>query len=196
MVIAVALVFLTLGYLSAIPQGTSDAKQSGGSNVSERPVDAAYVKFEGIDGEAQDKDHKGWSDLLSFNQAISNPIDDDRIHRRQRGALVEDIICVKELDKASPKIAEKAIKGQIIPKVELHFTDSYSNEDVVYYKYELTNVIITSYSVGSENLDEEYPEESFALNFEEIKVTYTETDNQGKKKGNVEYTWNVEEGES
>ncbi|MCZ6673375.1 MAG: type VI secretion system tube protein Hcp [Verrucomicrobia bacterium] len=26
---------------------------------------AAYIKFEGIDGEAKDKDHKGWSDLSS-----------------------------------------------------------------------------------------------------------------------------------
>jgi type VI secretion system secreted protein Hcp len=195
MVIAVALVFLTLGYLSAIPQGTSDAKSEENSE-SERPVDAAYIKFDGIEGEAQDKDHKGWSELLSFEQGISNPIDEDRIHRRQRGALVEDIICVKELDKSSPKIAESACKGKVIPTVQLHFTDSYSNENVVYYKYELTNVRITSYSVGSENLDEEYPKESIGLDFEEIKVTYTETDNQGKKKGNVEYTWKVEEGEN
>ena len=35
-----------------------------------------------------------------------------------------------------------------------------------------------------------------SLNFEEIKVTYTETDSKGSKKGNVEYTWKVEEGES
>jgi len=36
--------------------------------------------------------------------------------------------------------------------------------------------------------------EDLSLNFEEIKVTYTETDNTGKKKGNVEYSWKVEEG--
>ena len=37
--------------------------------------------------------------------------------------------------------------------------------------------------------------EDFSLNFEEIKVTYTENDNKGKSKGNVEYSWKVEEGE-
>jgi len=34
------------------------------------------------------------------------------------------------------------------------------------------------------------------LNFEEIKVTYTECDSSGQSKGNVEYSWKVEEGES
>ena len=40
------------------------------------------------------------------------------------------------------------------------------------------------------------PTESFSLNGEEIKVTYTEADSKGKSKGNVEYSWKVEEGEA
>jgi len=35
---------------------------------------AAYIKFDGVDGESKDKDHKGWSDLMSFGQAIHTPI--------------------------------------------------------------------------------------------------------------------------
>ena len=38
------------------------------------------------------------------------------------------------------------------------------------------------------------PMESFSLNFEEIKQTYTEYDSKGKKQGNVEMGWKVEEG--
>lgn len=34
---------------------------------------AAYIKFDGIEGESTDKDHKGWSDLMSFGQAIHTP---------------------------------------------------------------------------------------------------------------------------
>ncbi|MBW2092594.1 MAG: type VI secretion system tube protein Hcp [Deltaproteobacteria bacterium] len=29
---------------------------------------AAYIKFDGVDGESQDKDHKDWIDVLSFSQ--------------------------------------------------------------------------------------------------------------------------------
>ena len=31
------------------------------------------------------------------------------------------------------------------------------------------------------------------MNYEEIKVVYTENDASGQKKGNVEYTWKVVE---
>jgi len=33
----------------------------------------AFLKIEGISGEAQDKDHKGWSDLLSYSWSLSQP---------------------------------------------------------------------------------------------------------------------------
>jgi len=64
-----------------------------------------------------------------------------------------------------------------------------------YYKYELENVMVTSfYSSGS--TEECVPVETVTFNFEEITVTYTETDSEGKSKGNVEFNWRVEEGET
>lgn len=56
--------------------------------------------------------------------------------------------------------------------------------------------MVTSYNVGGSGQSEEVPMEDFSLNFEQIKVTYTENDSTGKKKGNVEYEWKVEEGKS
>jgi type VI protein secretion system component Hcp len=74
-------------------------------------------------------------------------------------------------------------------------TASYTDAGrVTYYKYELTNVMVTSYSISGTGDD--IPMEDFSLNYEEIKVTYTENDSAGKSKGNVEYSWKVEEGEA
>jgi type VI protein secretion system component Hcp len=56
--------------------------------------------------------------------------------------------------------------------------------------------MVTSYSVSGAGQSEDVPMEDFSLNYEEIKVTYTEHDSKGKKKGNIEYSWKVEEGES
>jgi type VI secretion system Hcp family effector len=109
--------------------------------------------------------------------------------------IVEDIACVKELDKSSPKLAEAVCKGKVFPKVEIHLTASYTNAGrQTYYAYELKNVLVTSYNISGEGQAEAVPTETFSLNFEEVKVTYTECDNTGKKKGNVEYQWKVEEG--
>ncbi|TWU31937.1 Hcp family type VI secretion system effector [Novipirellula artificiosorum] len=159
---------------------------------------AAYIKFDGVDGECLDKDHKKWSDLLSFSQGVHKPGGGATGSTRRRGdTILEDIQCVKELDKSSPKIAEAVCKGKVFPKVEIELTASYTDAGrVTYYRYELKNVSVTSYQIGGAGQADDVPTENFSLNFEEIKVTYTENDSAGKKKGNVEYSWKVEEGES
>lgn len=158
---------------------------------------AAFIKFDGVDGEAQDKDHKNWSDLRSFSQGAVQPGGGATGSSRRRGdVILQDINCTKELDKASPKLAESMCKGKVFPKVEIHLTASYTDAGrVTYYAYELKNVMVTSYNISGSGQSEDVPVEDFALNFEEIKVTYTENDNAGKSKGNVEYTWKVEEAE-
>jgi len=158
---------------------------------------AAYIKFDGIDGEAQDKDHKNWSDILSFGQGLHQPGGASTGPTRRRGdVILDDITITKELDKASPKIAESICKGKVFPKVEIHLTASYTDAGrQTYYAYELKNVLVTSYNIGGSGQSEDVPVEDVSLNFEEIKVTYTENDSKGKKKGNIEYTWKVEEGD-
>ena len=104
---------------------------------------AAYIKFDGIEGEAQDKDHKSWSDLASVGQGIVQPGGGSTGPTRRRGDVVlEDLHCSKELDKASPKIAESICKGKIFPKVEIHLTASTTDAGrVTYFAYELKNVM-------------------------------------------------------
>lgn len=159
---------------------------------------AAYIKFDGVDGEAKDKDHDKWSDLLSFSQGMTQPGGGATGATRRRGdVIVDDVNLVKELDKSSPKIAEAVCQGKVFPKVEIHLTASIAGAGrVTYYVYELKNALVTSYSIGGSGQAEEVPTENFSINFEEIKTTYTEYDSAGKKVGNVEYSWKVEEAES
>ena len=158
---------------------------------------AAYMKFDGLDGECQDKDHKNWSDIMSFSQVVHKPGGGTGATRRRGDVVLEDIVVTKELDKASPKLAEAVCKGRVFPKVEIHVTASYTDAGrVTYYAYELKNVQVASYNINGSGQADQVPMEDMSLNFEEIKVTYTENDAKGKKKGNIEYSWKVEEGES
>jgi type VI secretion system secreted protein Hcp len=150
---------------------------------------AGYIKFDGVDGESKDANHDKWIDITSFQQTIT----------RAQGAVratpvFEDIQVVKEVDKSSPKLAESLAREQMFPSVIIHFTKSIGGvEEQTYYTYELKNVMITSYSIGG--TADTLPREEISLNFEEIKATYTEYDDKsGQKKGNVEYSWKVEEG--
>jgi type VI secretion system secreted protein Hcp len=148
----------------------------------------AYIKFDGIDGESRDSNHKGWSDLLSFDQSIHKP-DAAVATTRRRGAVVlEDIVVVKGIDKASPKLSEAVCKGKVFPKVEIHLASG----PTTWYAYELTNAQVTSYSVSGPGSSGEAPMEEVSIRFEGFKVIYTERDSSGRPKGNVEFEWRAE----
>ncbi len=151
-----------------------------------------FIRFDGVDGESQNKDHIGWCNALSFSQGQILPA--GSAGSPQRGNVVfEDIVVIKELDKASPKLAEAACKGTVFPRVEIHLTRLYTGL-VTYYAYELKNVQIVGYRIGGSGYSEHVPTEELSLSFEEIKVTYTEFDDGGRAKGNVEYEWRLEGG--
>jgi type VI secretion system secreted protein Hcp len=155
---------------------------------------AAYIKFDGVDGESLAKGHEKWSDLIDFSQAVHKIGAGATGAARRRGTpVLEDVQCKKLLDKASPKLAEAVCNGKVFPKVEIHLKNAtLDSSRETYYKYELKNVLVTSYNVQGGSQDK--PMESFSLNFEEIKVTYTEMDAKGNKKGDTQYGWDVEKG--
>jgi type VI secretion system secreted protein Hcp len=107
--------------------------------------------------------------------------------------VLEDIVVVKELDKSSPKLMEKCAMGAVMPSLVIDVCRAAGGS--TYYKYELENVMVTSFH-SSGSTEEGVPVETVTFNFEEITVTYTETDKEGKSKGNVEFNWKVEEGET
>ncbi|MGA2254366.1 MAG: type VI secretion system tube protein Hcp [Thermoguttaceae bacterium] len=156
---------------------------------------ALFIKFDGVDGQAKDKDHKGWADTLSMTWGVHKAGGGATGQTRHRGvATVEDFVITKELDKSSPKLAEGVLTGKVYPKVEIHDTATYGDGRATFLKFELKNVHITSYNLSAAGGGDAVPTEVMTLNPEEIKKTYVEYDEKGGKKGNVEMTWKVEEG--
>ena len=132
---------------------------------------ALFIKFDGVDGEAQDKDHKGWSDILSFSWGLHKAGAGATGQTRRRGvATVEDVVCTKEYDKSSPKLCEAVCSGKVFPKVEIHNTATYAENRATFLKYELKNVLVTSHNVGASGAGDAVPTETMSLNFEEIKL--------------------------
>ncbi|HEX9890070.1 MAG TPA: type VI secretion system tube protein Hcp [Nitriliruptorales bacterium] len=154
-----------------------------------------YIKIGDIKGESTDAAHGEWIDLQSVSHSIQRPSGSNTGATRQRSsATFGDIVCVKQLDKSTPKLMESISSGRnhATTMVELLRDVGSDAPPAVYLKIELTNVQITSYDLnGSTGA---VPTESFSLNYEEIKVTYTPYDDTGKAGGKVEYSWKVEEG--
>ncbi len=161
------------------------------------PASAGFIKFDGIDGESKDSNHDKWIDVLSISYGIHRPMAAgiSGSTRQRSAATFGDVVLVKEIDKSSPKLQEKIATGEVIPKLEIELTSpSRGDSRETYLKYELTNVMVTSYRISGSTGGDAVPTETIAINFEEIKVTYTEFDDTGRSRGNTETTWKVEEG--
>ena len=158
---------------------------------------AAFAKYDGIDGESVDSNHDKWIDVLSIDWGAHKPGGGTTGQSRRRGAaVVEDITLTIEYEKASPKLQEKCLMGEIIPKLELELTSTYGGARATYLRYELKNVMVTSYQTNASGNDEAGPPTVvIGNNFEEIKTTYTEYDQEGNNKGNVETSFKVGKGE-
>ncbi len=144
-----------------------------------------YLSYEGIDGESLDPDGVESSEVYGYSHSISNPYDPatGELTIKQHSPLR----VMKPLDKASPKLQEKCVTGSVIPTVTLKL---YFKIDSVFKKFlaiELINAKITSYQGFGTVKVSELPKETVSFTYETIKVTYTEYDDAGNSKGNVEY---------
>jgi type VI secretion system secreted protein Hcp len=166
-----------------------------GDNPNQPPVEFAggwFAKYDGIDGESKDANHDKWIDVLSYDWGMRKPGGAATGQSRRRGApIVEPFEMTFEYEKASPKLLEKCLLGEIIPKLEVELTANYGGARATYLKYEMKNVSCKAYHVGG-YADGTPPTVVIANNFEEIKVTYTEYDSEGNKGGNVETSYKVE----
>lgn len=156
---------------------------------------AAYMKLGDIKGESTDAGHKDWIDLFSISHEIDRTTKNTAAARQRSSVTFGDVVVVKEVDTSTPKLQESIAKGNKITTAEIDFTRSSDDgRQVTYLKYELKNVMISSYSFHGESSGDQIPTDQISLNFEEIKVTYYPKNSEGTS-GKVEYSWKVEKGE-
>ncbi|MGM0575435.1 MAG: Hcp family type VI secretion system effector [Myxococcota bacterium] len=147
---------------------------------------AGYIRFDGIEGEAEAKGYEGWSRLHSVAQVIhrsgAEGVDED--------AVLEDLLVAKRVDVASPLIAQAICEGRVFPKVEIHLTRTgKEGGEARYFTWVLEGARVVDYSVGGRAERDEHPVEEISLAFDAIRGVYTRLDAQGKARGEVAYRW-------
>jgi type VI secretion system secreted protein Hcp len=174
----------------------NEAPLSAGKNHLDRIIKmAAYIKFDGIDGEVVEKDHEKWVELSSFSNGLSKSGGNQTGSQRVQGVTIfEDIRCSKNSDKTTPKLLKAMAEGKSFPKVEIHVTTTTDSGPQTIMAYELKDVYVTSYDISGTG--EDRPGEGMSLNYEEIKIEYFPVDSKGKKGGGIDFAWNVAKGKS
>ncbi len=137
---------------------------------------AAYIKFDGVDGESVSKGHEKWIELLSYSWGVS------QLGQGGTGAgkvSVKDFTIVKRIDKASPLLFLGTAEGKVVPKVTLSLTRNAGGREVEYYSIILNDVLISGISsAGAATAGaDERPMESVSFKvFPKVEIRYTPID--------------------
>ncbi len=139
-----------------------------------------YLKIEGLPGESADAAHRGEIEASSWSfgatQAASPRFGGGAGAGRaaMAGPGTQEpptgpgaITVSKTYDAASPKLLQACAQGKHFPKATLSVRKSGGGQQE-YTSYELENVMVSSYSLGSSGGDR--PMESLSLNFTKIEM--------------------------
>lgn len=157
---------------------------------------AGYLKIGDIKGESTDKKHKEWIDLTSVSQGLSRPTGGVNTSRNKGSVQCGDVNCTKKMDASTPKLIQACCDGTNYPEVLIDICASQgAGERVPFFSWKLTNVRVTSYSLGG-SADDSDLFESLSLNYEKIDWVYDKMGKDAKSTGKIDASWKVEEGEA
>jgi type VI secretion system secreted protein Hcp len=150
----------------------------------------AYLIVDGIPGPSTSKQNA--IDILAFSFGASNSsvigAGSSGGETRAGRAHVSDLSITKVLDKTSPLMFDHCVSGDLIKKVELSYDKPMGNQQEVYFKVLMTDVLVTSIQ---ESGSSENPTESITFAFATVKVSYN-PEKDGKLAGFVEKGWDVQ----
>ena len=153
-----------------------------------------FLKIAPLVGERQDKDHKGWFDLLNFNLNVT-----------QTGSMAfgggggtgqanfGDIPITVYVGKHSPEALLRCATGKHFDKAEIICRKA-GDTPMDYLKIELEQVMITSYQMNP-GYGDALPTESWNLDYAKISYSYQDQNEKGAPGGWTTKFYNVKTNE-
>jgi type VI secretion system secreted protein Hcp len=147
-----------------------------------------YIKFDGIDGESQDSDHRGEIEVLSWSWGFSNAAPASGGSGAGSGrAVPADLTFVHRYDKASPVLAKVGISGRHLRTATLSARKSGEGQKD-FLKVTLKEVRITS--VQHQGQDDQIAE-IVTLRAREVGNEYKPQSPDGALGVPVKFNWNI-----
>ncbi len=145
----------------------------------------AYLKIEGIPGEAKQKGYENWIHLDGWTWGSSTAGASDRGGGLIGGKVqMQDFNFTKMTDKATPKLFEACCKGEVFKEIKLHMVRMPENQVVLDFKFE--HCIVSGYQTGGGSGDGGVPVENGSLNFSKVFFQLSAMKEDGTKEGMVQ----------
>ena len=144
-----------------------------------------FLKLEGVEGESADDKHKGEIDVQSFSWGATN----SGTHSGGGGGgagkvSVQDFHFVMGMNKASPKLFERACTGEHIPKAILTCRKAGTKQQE-YLIIKFTDLLVSSYQTGGSSHGDVVPTDQISLNFAKLEIEYKEQKKDGTLGGAI-----------
>lgn len=151
-----------------------------------------FVNISNIEGESSDASHRGWIEALTYSDAVFQKPSaaPSSIGGACAGqADFKPFAFSKQVDRASPLLAQACAAGTHIDTIRLEIWRSGSNK-VKYMEYTLSDCLISAVLVAS---GIELPLELVKIDFGKIQWCYVQQDQQGGAPiGQIATGWNLE----
>jgi type VI secretion system secreted protein Hcp len=132
------------------------------------------TKLEGFTKETSDSGNVG-IEILSYSWNVSNPVQasPSNVGRTTGRPNFGELVLTKRLDSTTPIICDDCASAKNLGDVVFSLVrqDEAAGENLCYMKYELSNTLISSVSVGGSG---EIPIETISLNYSAINWIYVE----------------------
>lgn len=140
---------------------------------------AIYLKYDGIDGDATQEQHKKWFDIQSLQWGVGRGIMTTTGSAQNREASepsVSEVTVTMTMDRASTKLFEQACVGADGKLVTIDLCAT-GDPGPLYLQYKLDQTLVSGYSVSSGG---DRPSISVSLNFSKIEMKYIPLDEDNK----------------
>ena len=147
-----------------------------------------HIKFDGVDGEATHKDHKGEIEVLSWSWGVSNAPGTTGGGSGRGKASPGDMQLTHLYDKASPVLAKSCASGRHFKQAVITCRKSGEGQKD-FLKITMKEVFISSVQPSGGSGGELV--ESVSVSYKDIEFAYKPQDDKGGLGGEVKFGWNV-----
>lgn len=140
----------------------------------------AFLWLPGIRGDSRDASHPGWIDVQQFQFAVTRA-------PQAEAPLLSDLVVLKGVDSASPRLALQSALGTALTNGTLDFMTTIGTNFVLQYEVTLDEVWVSGVSPAvATNLAE-----TAALRFRKITWRYIQYDAQGQNPVDYITSWDL-----
>ena len=151
-----------------------------------------FLKLNGIEGESQTFD--GQIDVLSFSEGVSNAGSYDAGTGGNTGqSSFAEVTISKNTDKSSPTLRQFCALGTAIDTATISCYKQAGDNQLLYLKITLHNVVITSIQGSGTGGSTEPIPEVLSLDFAKIEYDYTQQSNTGDALGTIHFGYDVQQ---